>query len=186
MAWLFGRRGRRKGDAVERHPVDSQGRPDLKTFHRHAEAYARLHLEGISTFDFHKRVEGHWGLIAKGHESVPYLVDLLRHPDPEARADGAWALASVGATDRSIQLSLINVLQSADTHEERDTLLLALGHMRSKDAIPVIARLIRSGSTDGDTRTMAVQALGKIARRRFDKRPDPLAAAVEYLDRIGA
>jgi hypothetical protein len=69
---------------------------------------------------------------------------------------------------------LISALERADTHEERDTLLQALGQMRSKDAVPVIARLIRSDSTDGDTRTMAVEALGKIARRRFDKRPDPL------------
>lgn len=65
MGWFGRRRRRTEDEAFEHHPVDAQGRPDLSTFRRPAEAYARLHLEGISTFDFAKRVEGQWGLIAK-------------------------------------------------------------------------------------------------------------------------
>ena len=187
MVRFLGRRGRRRGaDRVEQHSVDEQGRPDLSTFHKSAEDYARLHLEGISEFDFHKRVEGQWGLIARGQEAVPFLVSLLGHPAPEARADGVSGHASVGETDPSIQTKLINALERAHTHEERDTLLQALGQMRSKGAVPEIARLIRSPTTDGDTRRMAVEALGKIARRRFETRRDPVAAAMEYLDQVGA
>lgn len=136
--------------------------------------------------DFDKRVEGLWGLIARGQESVPYLVGLLANPDAEARADGASALAAIGAAEPGIQQPLIDALQRAATHEERDTILMALGQMRSKDAIPTIARFIRDDATDGDTRSTAVEALGAIARRRFDNRPDPLAAAIEYLDHLGA
>lgn len=180
--------GRASGDTggVEQHPVDSRGRPDLRTFHRSAEFYAQLHLEGVEEFDFHKRVEGQWGLIARGKDAVAHLVNLLHHPDPEGRADGATGLAQIGETDPAVQSTLIATLEHAATHEERDTLLQALGQMRSRAALPAIARLIRSDATDGDTQAMAIEALGKIARKRFDKRPGPRAAALEYLARSGA
>lgn len=64
----FGRFWRR----VERHRVDERGVPDLTTFRRPMSEYHALFIEGIREFDFGKRVEGLWGLIAKS-ETQPWL-----------------------------------------------------------------------------------------------------------------
>lgn len=177
---LFGRR--RRQPQVEHHPVDERGVPDLTTFHRPPSEYLALYLEGIREFDFHKRVEGSWGLTARGAESVPLLVELLKHPDSEVRGDAAAALAWMRDTGPEVEQALVAALDGAATDEERDTALLALGQMRSKAALPLVAQLIRTDGTDGDTRHLAVQVLGDIVRRRFDRQPDPEAAARAYLD----
>jgi HEAT repeat protein len=81
--------------------------------------------------------------------------------------------------------ALISALASANEHEERDSVILALGATRRKEAVPALEGILRDPSADGDTRHTAAEALGHVVRRRFDRQPDPLAAAVEWLDRRG-
>jgi HEAT repeat protein len=58
----------------------------------------------------------------------------------------------------------------------------ALGHLKNRRAIPYLAHVIRDVDTDGDTRWSAVEALGRIVRRRFDRQPEAFNAALGWLD----
>ena len=55
--------------------------------------------------------------------------------------------------------------------------------MKNRAAIPALAALIKDESTDGDTRWTAVESLGRIVRKRFLAQPEPVAAAVTWLNR---
>ncbi len=147
--------------------------------------YHALNLEGIREFSFQKRVEGNWGLISKGAEAVPLLLDMLKDREADVRIDAAGALAWLRDTSPHIEQALVEVLRGAVNDEERDSALLALGQFRSKAALPLVAQLIRAEETDGDTRHLAIETLGEIVRRRFDRRPDPEAAARAYIDERG-
>lgn len=147
--------------------------------------YHALFLEGIREFDFGKRVEGQWGLIAKGEDALPLLVALLKHPDPEARSDAAGGLGHLRESSPHIEQALVAALRDAASNEERDSTLVALGQLRSKAALPLVAALIRNEGTDGDTKELAISTLGQIVRRRFDRQPDRGDAARDYLDGAG-
>ena len=70
----------------------------------------------------------------------------------------------------------------AETDEEaRDSLIQALGGLRNRAAIPALAALIEDEDADGDTRWTAVESLGRIVRRRFLDKPDPVAAARDWI-----
>jgi hypothetical protein len=45
--------------------------------------------------------------------------------------------------------------------------------------------MIRSEETDGDTRFTAVESLGRLARRSFDRQEQPIEAALAWLDKHG-
>jgi HEAT repeat protein len=157
--------------------------PDLRRFRRSAQAYLDLHHQACRENDFAKRVEAQWGLIARGRDAVPILLDLLTSDDPWSREDAAAALAWLGANDPATVEALTRALRTASEDEERDSIILALGEMRSTAPVPVLAGLIRDPATDEETRGTAIEALGRIARRRFDRQPDPRAAATAWLDR---
>ena len=74
-------------------------------------------------------------------------------------------------------------LENETQDQARDAVVLALGALRSREAIPALARLIRTAETDGDTRRCAVESLGRIVGRRFDRQTDPEAAAVNWLEK---
>jgi hypothetical protein len=57
--------------------------------------------------------------------------------------------------------------------------------MKSKRSIPILAELVRDMALDRDSRWGAVAALGKVVRKRFDKQPDPIAAAIDWLNSKG-
>jgi hypothetical protein len=62
---------------------------------------------------------------------------------------------------------------------------LTVGQMKNKKSIPTLAILVRGTTLNGDSRWGAVEALGKLARKRFDKQPDAIAAATDWLDKNG-
>ena len=113
------------------------------------------------------RVAAERGLISCGAEAIPCAVELLANRDPEIREDGAAVLGALGEDERVV-----------------DALLSALEREDEK-AIPFLATTIRDSETDGDTRFTAIQSLGQIARRRFDRQPEPEAAALEWLEAHG-
>lgn len=85
---------------------------------------------------------------------------------------------------------MVDVRQTVPTPEEtavqaKDSAIVALGAMKNKEAIPALAKLVRDDAADVDTRWTAMQPLGKLARRRFDRTDDPAAAAVAWLDSHG-
>lgn len=131
------------------------------------------------------RVEATWGLISRGSEAIPFAMGMLASGSPDIREDGAGVLAEIGRDDVAVD-ALIARLHGEDEHQPRDAIVQALGRLKSRRAIPSLARLIRDPATDGDTRQVAIVALGTIVGRRFERRPDPDRAAEAWLDRYEA
>ena len=81
--------------------------------------------------------------------------------------------------------TVVDELMTADSAEDdvvaRDSMVMALGALKDKRALPVLAELLRDPITDGDSQSLLIEAVGRVARRRFDKKPDPLDAVLDYL-----
>jgi HEAT repeat protein len=148
-------------------------------------AYADRDNATISVNKWWKtRVAAERGLISCGIDAIPYAVELLDSRDPDIREDGAAVLAALGDNELVVD-ALLRALEKETEDQPRDMLIIGLGQLRNKKAIPFLAMTIRDPDTDGDTRFTAIQSLGQIARRRFDRSAEPEAAAVEWLDAHG-
>ena len=174
----------------DRYPVDARGRPDLGYYTDSLEYYIGMYEQQLATLRgknaetdlvFSRRVHAMWGLIAKSGAAAPYARGLLRYSEPEAREDGAAILAELGKDDGVVD-NLLDSLKSETDSTARDSLIAAVGRLKSKKAIPVLAAIIRDGSTDRDTRWTAVESLGVIVRKRFLKQENPIQAALAWLD----
>ena len=174
-------------------PVDELGRPELAHYTDSVEYYAELYEKFLAflrrewpwvtqetSLPFSSRVHATWGLIAKGGAAVPYALKLLRHSEPDARADGAMILGAVGK-DESVVVEILARLAVESDTVARDSLISTLGAMRSRRAIPVLAAIIRDETDDGDTRFTAVESLGRVVGRRFLKQRSPVEAALDWL-----
>jgi len=107
---------------------------------------------------------------------------MLESSDAEIRADGGGLLGALGREPGVVEAA-ISALERETEHQARDSLILALGVLGDKRAIPSLAALIRSQATNDDTRFTAAQSLGRLVRRRFDRQEDPTAAALVWLDK---
>jgi HEAT repeat protein len=165
--------------------ADQRGVPDLKRFKDSAESYYQLHLEAVRDGDFSKRVTASWGLIARGRKSLPYLMVMLKSSDADSREDASGALGWLGKQPDGVVGELLAALEDETEHQPRDSIVVTLGALKNRAAIPALAALIRSDDTDGDTRRCAVESLGKIVRQRFGAQDDPEAAAIAWLDAHG-
>lgn len=175
------------------YPVDTRGKPDLRYYRDGLEYYIEMYERHLDTLrgrtghgyepelSFKRRVNGQWGLIANGAASIPYALALLKCSEPEGREDGAAILSELGRDDIVVE-ALLRSLETEIDVTTRDTVVLALGRMRNRTAIPHLARIIRNELEDGDTRWTAVEGLGLIVRRRFLKQKDPLKAALAWLE----
>lgn len=178
----------------DRIPRDTNGRPDLTRYTNSVDYYVdmyRQYLEAVggpsgsrydAQLEFRRRVHAAWGLIAKGAEAVPHALAMLRSKDANACEDGAAILAEIGKDAQAID-EVLRALASETDPAARDSLVPALGKLRNRIAIPVLADLIRNSAADGDTRWTAVESLGSIVRRRFLNQSDPVKAALEWLDK---
>jgi hypothetical protein len=178
------------------YPVAENGKPDLSRYSDPVEHYLELYERYLGTIGgrsgsgyeqelaFARRVHATWGLIAKGAAAVPHALLMLRHAERDAREDGAAILAELGARAEIVD-GLLDALEAETSSEPRDSIIAALGQMRSQRAIPALAAIVRAESTDGDTRWTAVEALGRIARKRFLKQVDPISAAKAWLEKRG-
>ena len=66
-----------------------------------------------------------------------------------------------------------------------DSMIEALRKMENRKAIPALAKVVRNSAMDNDSRWLAMQNLGRLVRRRFDKGTDPMDAAIQWLDGHG-
>jgi hypothetical protein len=177
--------------------------PDLSYLTESADYYANLLVKSAAIFDGprlpdheismhnNRYVMAQWGLIARGTAAVPFAVEMLTSKIPEVREAGAGILGAVGGDDQVAA----RILESLEAEYRRasmecrfetlDTLVLAVGQMKNKNSIPTLAILVRDTTLNGDSRWGAVEALGKLARKRFDKQPDAIEAATEWLDKKG-
>lgn len=127
-----------------------------------------------------------WGLIAHASDAIPFALKLLASSDPDIRGHGAGVFCGLRNPEHlpKILPAITRVLETEQDRETIDSLLVALGEFRSRDAIPCLARFILDQGEDLDTRWTAAQALGKVIRKRFDKKnSDAVALAVEWLEK---
>ena len=168
------------------YPVDETGKPDLSYYSDPASYYAHMHAramaDGRAREAFALRVHACWGLIANGAESLPYALAMLASGNKDAREDAAAILSEVGKSEAVVR-RLVEALNSETEVEARDSLIMALGGLRNRAALPALAKLIEDETTDGDTRWTAVEALGKIVRRRFLTQADPVQSALDWIDK---
>ena len=199
-------------DAADKHltlidsrtiPSTYERGPDLSYLSESADYYAKLLVKSAAIFDGprlpdheismhnNRYVMAEWGLIARGTVAVPFAVEMLASKTPEVRKAGAGILGAVGGDDQVVA----RVLESLEAEYRRasnecsfetlDTLVLAVGQMKDKKSIPTLTILVRDATLKGDSRWGAVEALGKLERKRFDKQPDAIAAAIDWLDKKG-
>ena len=121
-----------------------------------------------------------WGLIAKGVEAIAYALTLLGRPEAEAREDAAAILETVGQ-DTVVVDELLKSLNSETDITAKDSLVIAVGRLKSRKAIPSLAKIIRDQVEDRDTRWNAVESLGLIVRRRFLDQKEPIQSAIDWL-----
>jgi hypothetical protein len=175
------------------YPVDARGRPDLRYYTDPLDYYIAMYEQHLATLEgkkgvgyeielaFSRRVHGMWGLIGKGAAAARYALSLLGRSAPEAREDGAAILAELGRNEAVVD-TLIESLSAETATTARNSIILALGRLKNKKAIPSLAAIIRAAATDGDTKWTAVESLGLIVRKRFLKQEDPVEAAMAWLD----
>ncbi len=135
-------------------PVDKRGQPDLSRYTDSPEYYAALYDKFLASLrgewpwvtqetslPSSSRVHATWGLIAKGSAAVPYALKLLAHSEPDAREDGAAILGAVGK-DAAVVTEVLARLSGETETTARDALVLTLGELRSRRAIPALAAII--------------------------------------------
>lgn len=133
---------------------------------------------------YSNRVVATWGMIARGSEAVPYALAMLKSGNPDVREDGAGVLMGIGSRPGVVE-ELLNALDRETEAQSCDSIVLALGAMRDRRAIPSLARIIRQPDADGDTRWGAIESLERIVRRKFTTKPDAVREAVRWLDAHG-
>lgn len=122
-----------------------------------------------------------WAIGAKGPEGVPFALELLRSSDSERREDATSVFLGIGKA-HGVANALVERLRSETDTQARDGIIVALGRIRAREAIPALAAVLRDPAADGDTRSSVVDSLGQIARKRFAKRPDPEGEALRWAD----
>lgn len=173
-----------------------RGRPDTRYYTDSLEYYIQMYEQYLATLEgkrgpgyeielaSSRGVHAQWGLIAKGAAATSYALSLLERSIPEAREDGAGILAELGR-DEAVVDKLIERLASESETTARDSIVLALGQLGNKKAVPSLAAIIRDVAIDVDTKWTAIESLGLIVHKRFLKQDNPVKAAIAWLDTHG-
>jgi hypothetical protein len=172
--------------------------PDPGYMKKPAEYYAQMYADAIaaandSTIAYGVRVHATWGLCYAGSAALPHALKMLKSRRADEREDAAGILAHVAkdeqlvpellsAFDRAMEFTNEATRGEKEEMQALDSILAALGALKSKKAIPSLAKLLRNEDADGDSRWAAMESLSKIVRRRFDKEPEPITAAIAWLD----
>jgi hypothetical protein len=174
-------------------PLTEKRIPVQKAFTKPAAYYAEMLRTAVSLYDssaskgdasliYACQVHAEWGLIYSGAAAIPFAIEMLKSPVPEGREVAAGVLGALGKNEGVVE-TLLEALANERETVTGDSLVLAVGQLRNRKAIPALASIIRDANADGDTRHLAADSLGQIVKRRFDKQADPIAAATEWLDR---
>lgn len=125
----------------------------------------------MASIAYNRIVNATWGLIARGAESVPLALRLLRSNDRDHREAAANVFCGLRAPKRlpDVLKHLHAVVSDEHDHLVLDSLLAVLGNLQSRDSIPVLAQYILDDSIDDDTRDTAASSLGQILKKRFDR-----------------
>ena len=113
-------------------------------------------------------MHGEWGLLAKGQDALPFLLTLIRHPNPDAREDSSFLLGKLKLSD-DISGQLLRCLQNEKDLVVLSAIMESLGKLRYRPAIPALASFILDKNTDIDTRWNAIDSLGRIVGEEFSE-----------------
>ena len=170
--------------------MQPSGKPDLAQYNEPLSHYKRQYEDAIAVLNaaqtgdateaYRQRVEATWGLIAKGADAIPFALEMLKSKYADAREDAGGILGELGG-DETVVTDLLAQLERESDNQARDSIILALGQLRSRKAIPTLHAIISNTEEDGDTRCTAIESLGRIVRRRFLKQGDPEQAAKDWL-----
>ncbi|RYG25824.1 hypothetical protein EON82_05725 [bacterium] len=170
---------------------DERGVPELADFDRPLQHYIDMHRqwadylggndfsEVVATRAYKARVYGTYGLIAKGEEAVPYALSLLTSKVSDYREDAAGILRAFEKHPEVVS-ALIRATEEETDLVALSALLVTLGRLKAREAIPVVARILREGNAD--TQWDAAEALGRISGKRFGSKPDRVAKALAWLE----
>ena len=161
-------------------------------FTKPPEYYARMLHTAVSLYDnspakgdaaliYACQVHAEYGLIYSGAAGIPFALEMLKSPVAEARETGAGILGAIGKDEAVVERLVASVESEVDT-TARDSLIVALGELRNRKAIPALAAIVKDVDADGDTRHLAAGCLGRIVRKRFDEQADPIGAAIKWLE----
>jgi HEAT repeat protein len=180
----------------DRYPRDAQGRLDLSRFTKPVAHYAAYFDEYLVSLGpkgpkstparelaYRKSVYAQWGLIAKGpQDALPYVLQLLAHSESEARAAAAGVLEAWIDGNATLVPTLLAAAEKETDPETLGTLMSAIAKTRTRSALPLLGRILRDpASRNGDVCWDAVEAIGTIARRRFELNEEGLRAADAWL-----
>lgn len=101
------------------------------------------------------------------YEVLSDLLRFLNAPEPEIRndaVDGMWALAKKGAIDPPLRRG---------SYKERRAVLLALGQMGAREAVPLLIDVVEANGPDAPIARDAARALALIGDR----------TAIQYIER---
>ena len=183
------------------YPRDAKGGIDLSHFTKplaHYVAYFDDYLVSLGPqgtrskpaqeLAYRKSVYAQWGLIAKGpQEALPYVLQLLAHAEPEARAAAAGVLEAWSDGSSALGPTLIAAAEKETDPETLSTLIAAIARTRTESALPLFGRILRDpASRNGDVHWAVVEAAGTIAGRRFELSDEGLRAADAWLRDQGA
>lgn len=162
--------------------------PDLSYYTESAEFYHNLivdsapHLKDKQPFATeadrqmaavasNRIVEATCGLVARGDEAIPYAVKLVRSADCDEREAAASVFCGLRNPARITEIvaAVANALETESNRLVVDSLLVALGQLRSREAIPAIVPFVMNRSDEPDTQFFAAVSLGMIVKRQFHK-----------------
>lgn len=129
---------------------------------------------------FEHRARAKWALVNRGAESVTFLLDMLAGDDPAVRDDARSVLRQLASNDEVVRV-LMDLLDSEPAPDRLVAAIDALGTMRDPRAVSPLVRMVHDPNADGSVVSVALESLGRIALRRFDRSEDPLGALDGWL-----
>jgi HEAT repeat protein len=94
-------------------------------------------IHGAKAFEL--RVEAQQGLIASGTAAIPFALRMLASSDAEIREDAGGVLAALGRREDVVP-QVLAALEDERDEQARDALVVALGELRDRRAIPASRR----------------------------------------------
>jgi hypothetical protein len=163
-------RPRLEEDEIE---LGATGRPDLSRYDKPLAYYTEMYAVwteapggGPKAMELAHRRRTHalWGVLAHGLDGVSFAASLIRSDRKEVRTDGLFLFHELRV------LSDLDALASMDrrpwTRDALVELIDALGAVRSRQALPLLARTV--DSEEPSVREATARALARVLERSFE------------------
>lgn len=160
-------------------PLGPSGRPDLPMYDKPLGHYETMYQDWLKisggartepkgrALAHRKRAHALWGFIGKGTDAVPVVTSLLASSRPDARSDGLYVYHELSKTSDGLD-SLLAMANRPWTSDSLRALVEALGELKAKQALPLLARALTSVELDPRIQSAVAQALAQITGQSFE------------------